>query len=285
MSRRFIAILMLVMMATGMLVHAQSTDRRHITPVKPETNTTKRPPKGTKEDVIKLYMSGDTAQAMADIRKDSLSRIYPHYPMLTQATFGFQFGDAIMMMFGQKYGSFGVSGTLNMWNRIQPEAELGFGWAKNTPDDMNFTYKGKLAPYIKLGANYNFMFKSDPKYQAHVGFRVGFSTFKYDITDITYSEKYWGDAQQFEIKNQSSYALWGEVVAGLRVQVWREISVGWDLRYHGIFTYKKNAQSTPWFIPGYGVKDKSLTFTMSVYYTLPLSLDKWPKKEEKKEKK
>lgn len=267
-------------------VFAQSTaEQRRITPVKPSTNTVLRPAKGTKEEVVQRYLDGDTASAHEELRRDSLKRVYPRYPMLTQAIFGVNVGDALLMAFGQKYASFGVSATLNMWNRLQPEVEMGVGFANNTPDDMNFTYKGKLAPYLKLGVNYNFTFKNDPKYQVYAGVRLGFSTFKFDVTDVTYTDHYWGESVPFTLTGQSSHALWGEFLAGLRVQLWRSLAVGWQARYHGLFSEKKNPQAKPWFIPGYGARDKSFTFTLSVYYTLPLSLEGWPKKEESKTKK
>ncbi|MDO4511164.1 MAG: DUF6048 family protein [Bacteroidales bacterium] len=275
-------ILAIVVMAST--AFAQQNERR-ITPVKPSTNTVLRPAKGTKEEVVQRYLEGDTASAAAELRRDSLSRVYPRYPLLTQAIFGVNFGDALLMAFGQKYGSFGVSTTLNMWNRLQPEVELGVGFANNTPDDMNFTYKGKLAPYFKLGANYNFTFKHDPRYQVYAGLRIGFSAFKYDVTDVHYQDHYWQESDEFSITGQSGHALWGEFLMGLRVNLWKNLDLGWQARYRGVFTEKKNAQSRAWFIPGYGDRDKSFGFTMSVYYTLPLTLHKWPKKEEPKTKK
>ena len=207
---------------------AQTNEQRRITPVKPNTNTILRPAKGTKEEVVQRYLDGDTTSAKEELRRDSLRSVYPRYPLLTQATFGVAMGDAIMMAFGQKYGNFGISASLNMWNRLQPEVEIGVGFANNTPEDMNFTYKGKLAPYFKLGANYNFTFKNDPKYQAYAGVRMGYSTFKYDVTDVNYTDHYWGETVPFELKGQSSHALWGEFLAGLRVTLWRNLAMGWQ---------------------------------------------------------
>ena len=48
---------------------AQQPDKRHVTPVKPETNQVKPPPKGTDEKVIQQYISGDSATAIAEARK------------------------------------------------------------------------------------------------------------------------------------------------------------------------------------------------------------------------
>ena len=160
-----VAVLAVMAVAAG----AQEPDRRHVTPVKPETNRVLTPPKGTDEKIIQQYISGDSAAAMAEVRRDSLRRIYHHYPRLTDVSFGVDIAGPLLMAFGQSYGSMGVNATLNMWNRFQPTVELGMGWARTTPEDMNFTYRCKPSPYFKVGANYNFMFKNSPDYQILAG--------------------------------------------------------------------------------------------------------------------
>lgn len=261
----------------------QEQQQRKVTPVKPSTNKVLTPPKGTKEEIIQQYLTGDTAQAKAQERKDSLAKIYPHYPKLTELSLGLNFGDALLMAFGQKYSSFDLSATLNMWNRFQPVLIVGLGRAKDTPDDMNYTYTGKLSPYFKIGANYNFLFKNEPKYQLYAGVRLGFSTFKYDITDVTINNPYWGEYDQsYQLKGISSNALWGEFLLGLKVHIFSNWSLGWEAKFHGIFNSKKNESGNPWYIPGYGTKNGKWAFGLSLYYTIPLNKAHWPVKEEKK---
>ena len=253
---------------------AQEPDRRHVTPVKPETNRVQPPPKGTDEKIIQQYLSGDSAEAVAEARRDSLRRIYKHYPLLTDLSIGLNFAEPIFMAFGQSYASADINATLNMWNRLQPTIELGLGWAKNTPDDMNFTYRGKPSPYFKVGVNYNFLFKNSPDYQALVGLRLGYSTFGYDITDIHYHSGYWQEDIGLDIRGERSHALWGEAGVGLKVKLFDQFSMGWMIRYHGIFNYAKNEHSKPWFIPGYGPRGSSLGFSLGISYTLPLNREK-----------
>ena len=259
---------LLLTVALGMT--AQEPDKRHVTPVKPETNRVQPPPKGTDEKVIQQYISGDSTAAMEEARKDSLRRVYTRYPRLTDIAVGLNFAEPLFMAFGQTYASADVNVTLNMWNRLQPTAELGLGWAKTTPDDMNFTYKGKPSPYFKVGVNYNFLFKNSPDYQVFLGIRLGYSPFTYDVTGAHYVNSYWQEDASFDLKGEHSHALWGEGGAGLKVKVWGSWSMGWMIRYHGIFNYGKNEHSRPWFIPGYGPRGSSLGFSMGVYYTLPL---------------
>ena len=168
-------LLPVLFIALAMVATAQEPDKRHVTPVKPETNRVQPPPKGTDEKVIQQYLSGDSTAAIAEARRDSLRRVYKRYPLLTDLSIGVNLVEPLFMAFGQSYASADVNATLNMWNRLQPTVELGLGWAKNSPDGMNFTYHGKPSPYFKLGANYNFLFKSSPDYQALIGIRLGYS--------------------------------------------------------------------------------------------------------------
>lgn len=262
-----------LMMATAIAVSAQE---RRVTPVRPETNTVRTPDKNLDPKYIEQYLTGDSLKAQAEARKDSLRRVYPRYPRLTDVALGVNFIDPLLMALGQDYASVDVSATLNMWNRLQPVVELGLGWAKSKPDDMNYTYRCKPSPYFKVGANYNFLFKSKPQYQAYAGLRLGFSTFGYEVIDVTHHNSYWQETATFSIDNQRSHALWGELVAGLKVTLFKQVALGWSLRYRGVFNYKKTDNSRPWYIPGYGKRSSSLGFTVTAYYTLPLSRHKWP---------
>ncbi|MGN0214444.1 MAG: DUF6048 family protein [Muribaculaceae bacterium] len=269
-------LLALLMCACAGKADAQTTqNKRYITPVEVNTNRTLLPRKGEK---LK-YIERDSL-TLDSLRRDSIAKIYPHYPIITDITLGAGVGDAVGRLFGQKYSSFDISASVNMWNRLSPVIELGVGWANSTPEELNYTYKGKLAPYAKIGANYNFMFKSHPDYQFFAGLRVGYSTFKYDITNISISNGYWGEDQAIDLLNQKSHAMWGEFSLGLRVKLWQSISAGWTLKYHNVFSYKKNPNGDPWFIPGFGSRTSKLAVGFSVYYTLPTSKKKWPKIDE-----
>ena len=55
---------------------------------------------------------------------------------------------------------------------------------------------------------------------------------------------------------------------GLKVKLWDRLSMGWMIRYHGIFSYGKNDHSKPWFIPGYGPRSGSLGLSLGLYYRI-----------------
>ena len=160
---------------------------------------------------------------------------------------------------------------MNFHNRYIPGIEVGLGTAKNTPDDGNYTYKTPLSLFMKIGASYNFLFSKNPDYQFLAGFKLGYSSFKYSITDVTVSNGYWQQDNKFDILDQKSNALWGELSLGIRVRIMRNISMGWNFKYNIMFNCKNNVNSTPWYIPGFGSRSRNLTGSFSVYYTIPLN--------------
>ena len=258
--------LLLAMMSA--VATAQEPDRRRVvTPVGQNNNVVMPPARGTSDKLVEQYLSGDTLAAEREAREDSIKRSYKRYPRLTDIAVHIDWLDLLLMACGQKYCSVGAGVTLNMWNRLQPVAELGIGRAKLTPDDGNFTYRGKVSPYFKLGANYNFLFKSEPAYQLLVGLRFGLSPFSYEVTDVTIRDYYWRQDAELEIAGQHSTAIWGELLAGIKVKIAGHVSLGWMLRYHLMFSCKNGDAARPWFVPGYGTRDGHLQATAAVYYT------------------
>lgn len=194
----------------------------------------------------------------------------PVYPLLDAVTVGIDFFDAIMKLAGQSYTSFSASGQLSLYNWILPTVEIGIGQADNTPELNNYHYRCKTSPFFKIGFDYNFLYKSSPDYQVGLGLRLGWSAFRYDITDITITSGYWDQTNKFALPTQSASVLWAEALLGIKVKIAGPVSMGWSFRYHRRLHTRPGAQSNPWFVPGYG-GNSSIGGTFSVFYTLPLA--------------
>lgn len=193
------------------------------------------------------------------------------YPLLNSVSIGVNIWDPIMVIAGQNYGGIDVWADLSLHNWFFPVVELGVGIADNTPQDGNFTYKGKPSFYAKAGVNYNFFYKKDKDYQLFLGVRGGFSSFTYDITNIDITSSYWQQTNRFELLDQNSTAFYGEALVGIKVKIWDAFSMGWTFRYHHLFSCKDAQNSSPWYIPGYGSRNSKLSATFSLIYTIPLS--------------
>lgn len=202
----------------------------------------------------------------------------PIYPEFSGVSVGVNFADALMMAFGQKYGSFDVWADVSLWNWLVPVVEAGIGFADSKPDNHNFTYKVKPSFYCKVGVNYNFLYKSDPAYQVFLGLRACMSSFGWKATNITIANSYWQDSSQFSLTGLRSTAWWGELLAGIKVKIVGDFSLGWNVRWHFPFSVSKaktgklpaglssDAYNKPWFMPGYG-SNSSFTFAVSAIWT------------------
>lgn len=192
------------------------------------------------------------------------------YPLLHSVSVGVNLWDPVMRAFGQKYGGADAWVALNLHNRFIPTFEFGMGAAKKTPDNNNYTYRGNLSPYFRLGIDYNFLYNSNPDYLLFGGVRYGFSTFKFGAEDITIDDSYWGETSTMTIPSTSATAGWLEFGIGLRVRLAGPISAGWMIKYHSILHQSHPATGDPWYIPGYGTATSSLSGSFSIIYTLPL---------------
>lgn len=283
------ALIRIVAIAVAVCCLFPMMGQRRITPVKPSTNKVMT----NKQNEAKiaelrrqgLVMMGDTIvpDSIAARMNDTIKITRMTYPLLTSVTIGANVWDPIMRLFGQTYGGMDFSAELSLWNRIVPTVEVGFGMADNTPEEKNFTYHGDLALYGKIGCGYNFKYNNKPDYTALVGFRFGYSNFKYSITDVTISNNYWQDESQFEINGLRSHALWGELAVAMHIKIYRNWSAGWTLKYHFLFNYKSNPSADPWYIPGYGTRGSAITAGLSLYYTIPFNKGKWPRDEKDKD--
>lgn len=208
-----------------------------------------------------------------DVFTDTVATKAPRliYPLFHAVSVGLNVWDPLMRAFGSKYGGGEIWAELSLHNWIKPVVEIGVGTADNTPDDGNFTYRSPLSVYGRIGVNYNFLYNSDPAYQVYLGLRYGLTGFSYEITDVTVTQGYWGDTQHFSIPSQHTTVGYGEVLAGLKVRIYKNFSLGWAIKAHFLFHESKAPYGKPWYIPGYGTRGATFTGAINIIYTLPLS--------------
>lgn len=217
------------------------------------------------------YLMLDTLTGVQWFDSTMLPKAPPmKHPLLHAVNVSVNLWDPVMRIFGQHHGLIGFAANVSLHNRYLPTFEFGLGTARNKPSDMNFTYRSPIAPFFKLGADYNFLYNSSPDYQFFAGVRYGFSAFKFHVDDCTAPDNYWGETGSFSIPSASVTAGWLEVGLGLKVKLWGPISAGWGLRYHTILHQSHPSSGDAWYIPGYGTASSSLSGVFNITYTIPL---------------
>ena len=188
-------------------------------------------------------------------------------PLMFSASVGVDIWDPLMRIFGQSYGLVGFSAELNLHNRYIPVVEVGLGNANSTPTNQNYTYHVGISPYFRVGANYNFLYNSNPDYQFVAGLRYGWTRFSYQLRDVSISDPYWGESQTVDFPTQTSSVSYLNVIFGLRVKIWKPISMGWNVRFRAILHETEQPGGKPWYIPGYGSRNGIITGSFSIFYT------------------
>lgn len=256
--------------------------QRKITPVRPTPGTTTgdipRREKDPKANVAEMhdaegnivFVDTVTGQEWVDTTATKADKRM-QYPLYESLTFGVNLWDPVMRIFGQKYGGIDVWAELSLHNRYKPVIEFGLGQSEETPDGKNFTYHTSLSPYVRIGMNYNIFYNNSPDYQLVVGVRYGFTTFRYQVRDVTLAPGYWDEPMTFDMPRQSSTAGFFEFVAGVRVKIIKPISLGWTIKYHALLHESKSEYGRPMYIPGFGKRGGAFSGSFSVIYTLPLN--------------
>lgn len=265
-----------------------AAQKRRITPVNTPATAT-QPVNLTKGDTARLHEAirarsshyhrpdgatvwVDTASGAEWIDSSTIARVPTmKFPLLHAATVGVNLWDPAMRLFGQHYGIGSFFADLSLHNRYFPTVEIGLGAADFVPDGFSYTYRSGLAPFFKVGVNYNFLYNSDPDYAFFATARYGLSTFGWQVDNITLDSDYWGATTSFDLPRQRCTAGWAEIGLGLRVAIGNGFAAGWTVRYQGILHETASQHGQPAYIPGFGMRGASIGGSFTVSYTIPLN--------------
>lgn len=143
-------------------------------------------------------------------------------------------------------------------------AEGGWGSGKVDYPDLRYSTKNT---FFKAGVNKSLLVRRGVHDwdQAFIGVRYAMAFI--NRSDAYYesdSNFYWGKTSGI-IPGDKMIAHWFEVTAGTRLEVWRGIFIGWNIR--GKFRLNKKAfqELPPYFIAGYGKGDKNSIFDFNFY--------------------
>lgn len=81
----------------------------------------------------------------------------------------------------------------------------------------------------------------------------------------------WGFPEiPFNYDGIKTTVTWAELLAGIKVNVYKNFYMGWSLRYRIRMNMKKTEHTEPWYIPGFGKNNSTnLGVTYSLIYKLP----------------
>ena len=126
--------------------------------------------------------------------------------------------------------------------------------------------------YFRTGVDFNVMGKEALKDNdiVYVGIRYGYSKQNHNADNIFLSDAYWG-RHSTSIENFEFGVHWGELVAGMKTELFANLFIGWSLRFRLSFSGYESSLMEPYRIGGFGPGNSNTTFDFnySVFYRIP----------------
>ncbi len=150
------------------------------------------------------------------------------------------------------------------------------GWEKFNMLQKHVDYTSN-GTYLRIGADYNLLRTKGEiadKSTLYVGIRYGFSVSAQTINSYKI-DNYWGvQSGSFDTQNYGSH--WGEIVFGMKTEIFKNIYLGWSVRGKFLFSQKDLGMPPAYFSAGYGTNDNAvnLDFTYSIIYSIPFNFNK-----------
>lgn len=203
------------------------------------------------------------------------------YQLLNGLNVSIDLLDPVLHTFFYDHASYEGQIMLDLHHRFFPMASFGMGVANETSNNgleygtdekKELNFKSKLAPFAKFGMGYNLRYNDLHPDDIYMIFaRYGWSHNKADITNLYYTSREnetWGAYGPASLTDQSYTSHWVEAGAMIKVQVWKRISLGWDLYWKIRISQTGTEFGDPYYVPGLGTSNSKVGFSFRLYYEI-----------------
>lgn len=205
----------------------------------------------------------------------------PQYPLYNGVSVGVDLWGLGSKALGGNTLSTEVVVDVDLKHRFFPTVELGYA-SNNEEGDLGIRYKTQ-APYVRIGIDYNALYKKQHGHLFTVGVRYGMTNFKYDIEALgledpiygggvgnpNLTDDIWGGSLPYNHTGMKGSMQWLEICLGIRANIWKNVSMGWSVRMKYKLSATTGQYGDPSYIPGFG---KYGSNTMGVIYTITYKL-------------
>jgi hypothetical protein len=153
--------------------------------------------------------------------------------------------------------------------------DYGFASTRRSDNSNTFVYQNN-GHYVRVGADINLLPQDEFGNVIFVGLRYGRSIFSDDLTFSQAQNPYYAPINSIDIPggltNRNLQMGWGEVVAGVKIQLVKQLYIGFTGRIKFGSTIGGVDDLIPFEVPGYGTYAKKNVFGLNyvVYYRFRL---------------
>lgn len=231
--------------------------------------------------------SSSSRQGTQQQKKKEKAKPEIEYPLYNGLSVGLDLWGPASKALGGDFLSTDVSVCADLKHRYFPTVEIGYGTTDTQSEENGISYKTN-APYLRIGMDYNMLFKKAHGHMLLLGFRYGMSSFKYDVVsmgidDPIYGGSYnpdltddvWQGSIPYRHTGMKGSMQWLEMCFGIRARVSGQISMGWAMRFKFKLSASPDTYGDPWYVPGFGkYGSNTIGISYTIVYHLPTHKEK-----------
>lgn len=124
--------------------------------------------------------------------------------------------------------------------------------------------------YFRTGIDVNFMPEDEDHNALFFGVRYARSYFQDNLQWLAENPYY--PINAIESSNETLRGSWAELVGGMKVNVWKDLFVGYTVRFKFLRTVKNDGILIPYEMPGYGPFESKnrIGFNYQIHWRIPL---------------
>lgn len=208
-------------------------------------------------DSIKVLPGSDTIKNKTNDTKDSLH----------QLRIGLNVGGLFLNSFGKDSLSArrAIELELDYYYKKNLYLVAEVGWGNGSVDYADLKYSSNNI-FLKLGVNKSILMRrSETDWDmAFVGLRYAMSMINRGEASYLTLNPFWGNTSGV-IPGRNIFSHWFELTAGTRIELYRGIFMGWNIRTRFRLNKKPFEELPPYYIGGYGKGDKGFVFDFNFY--------------------
>lgn len=141
--------------------------------------------------------------------------------------------------------------------------ETGLGTSRYEYPDLSYTGSNT---FFRIGVDKSILSRLGPGDWdgAFFGLRYGMAFMHRDEASYTIVDSVWGNSSG-TVPAKTFNAQWAELTGGVRVELWKGIFAGWNVRARFLLNGRSFQDLSPDFIAGYGRGDKTTVFDFNLY--------------------
>ncbi|ANW95630.1 hypothetical protein AXE80_04760 [Wenyingzhuangia fucanilytica] len=213
----------------------------------------------------------DTINTIKEIKRDSVGEFYN--PKTYGLRIGFDLVKPVLSFSNDDIKGAEVVADYRINTRLYAAGEMGYTQRTIQEDYFNHTAKGT---YLKLGVNYNLYTNwLDMDNETYLGVRYGTSIFNNELNN--YKVYQYGDYFDPKTGNGIKYnnlnAHWLELVAGIKVETFKNLFLGFMVSFSRLITTNDPDNFKNTYSPGIGKISKTgagANINYTITYRIPL---------------